>query len=150
MYIEQLGQDSWVTCHVCSLLCLNESLTPQNKIWVQIQWSQNLLSVSFTWNLFFLQTFLIISVLTGIITGCGCQESVNAIKANWWKNWENYLTTLMQLGWRLLKHSLCFPAPQEILWHQRVHALLHTAGGTGPPCRHPQLRRARLPDLNIC
>lgn len=61
-------------------------------------WIQNLLPVSFTWNLLFLQTFLIINVLTGIITGYGCQESVNAIKTNWWKNWESYLTALIQLG----------------------------------------------------
>lgn len=71
-------------------------------------WIQNLLSESFTWNLLFPQTFLVINVLTGIMTGCGCQESVNAIKTNWWRNWENYLTALILLGWRLLKRSPAF------------------------------------------
>lgn len=103
--------------------------------------------MSFTWNLAFPQTFLIINVLTGIITGCGCQESVNAIKTNWWKNWENYLTALIQLGWRLLKHSLCFPAPQEVLRHQRARALLRAARSAGPPRLHRPPRRTRLPEL---
>lgn len=103
--------------------------------------------MSFTWNLLFPQTFLIINVLTGIITGCGCQESVNAIKTNWWKNWENYLTALIQLGWRLLKHSLCFPAPWEVLWHQRTRALLHAASSAEPPRLHCRLPRTRLPEI---
>lgn len=108
-------------------------------------WIQNLLSVSFTWNLLFLQTFLIISVLTGIITGYGCQESVNAIKTNWWKNWESYLTALIQLGSRLLKHSSFFPAPQEVPWHQSACALPHTA--PGPPRLYRWLWGAQLPEL---
>lgn len=62
-------------------------------------------------------------------------RSVNAIKANWRKNWENYLTALIQLGWRLLTHSLCFPAPQEVLWHQP--ALLHAVRSSGPPVPLP-------------
>lgn len=45
------------------------------------------------------------------------------------------MTALIQLGWRLLTHSLCFPAPQEVLWHQP--ALLHAVRSTGLPVPLP-------------
>lgn len=52
------------------------------------------------------------------------------------------MTALILLGWRLLTHSLCFPAPQEGLRHRRARALLHTASSAGPPRLHRRRRRA--------